>query len=183
MKSRFIDWSEAVQGTEWQFIGADLMRERALKLLETCQHGNKEKGYCDECECYPDDVEDENRPMFNYAYLIETFGGDLADGKIIEICEQTALTVVHNTHEDKYYLSLCGAGMDFSQSIAHAYMIAYAMGDEELGIIDWDFIDDVYLDGPLSVGEKTYQGIMKQLASQYKTRIRNMQKKLERIQY
>ncbi len=64
---------------------------------------------------------DENCPMMNYAYPLN---GRPSDEQIIEICEETNCTVVEDTKTGDFFLALSGGGMDLSQDVAMAYIIA-----------------------------------------------------------
>ncbi len=178
MKSIFVDWSKS---SEWEFVGANLMSREAEDKLKNCPHVNKDSHYCQDCEVYPDDIYSENCPMYNYAYPLECHSQDLDENKIIRICQETACTVVYHP-EHGYCLSLSGAGMDFSQSIAHAYMIAYALEGEELGCIDWDLLDDICISAPITVGKEIYLKILKELEKQYTITISNVRSRLNKIQ-
>ena len=58
--------------------------------------------------------------MMNYVYPLETTPDN---DKILKVCEETACTVMYNDKDDRYYLALCGGGMDLSQDIALVYNI------------------------------------------------------------
>ena len=146
MKSVLVDWN----AENWSFTGARVMEERAWKKLENCPHYHPGLGCCDECRIYPNDVGAENRPMMNYAYPLERH---LDDDTIAEVCEETNCTVVHNRDTDEWFLALSAGGMDYSQDIALAYIIAD-------GCIDWDFLDRVFVAHPLSVGKEKYRRVM-----------------------
>ena len=60
-------------------------------------------------------------PMMNYAYELRS---EPSEEKIKEIHEKTNLTVVKDSEEEIFYLALTGGGMDLSQDIALAYIIA-----------------------------------------------------------
>ena len=94
-----VDWQEAFQNGDWDFIG-----QRITYTEEEL-----------------DDNPDLGIPMMNYAYPIYNFDGD--EEKIKKVCQETNCTVVYNQEEDEYYLALTGGGMDLSQDIAYAYMI------------------------------------------------------------
>lgn len=179
MKSIFVDWSKSSE-SGWEFVGANLMSNKAEEKLQNCPHGNKDNYSCQDCEIYPDDIYSDNCPMYNYAYPLECHSHELDDHKILSICEKTSCTVVYHP-EHGYCLSLSGAGMDFSQSIAYAYMIAYALPGEELGCIDWDLLDDVYISNPLSVGKGIYYKILNELKRQYEIKISNANNRLDKI--
>jgi hypothetical protein len=174
MKSKFVDWSEvwSDERQEWEFIGRSLLLDKLDEYSEDNEEGLED---------------DDGYPVYNYAYPIETFG-ELEDDKILRICEETSCTVVYNTKEDQYYLSLTGCGMDMSQSIALAYMIAYSLDDEPYGIIDWEMIDDVAISAPYTISEYHFNIMLKTLARQFRIRqekdaekLKEIEKKLETI--
>ena len=68
MKSIFVNWSDNDVYRIWDFIGAEIMYNKELEKLSHCSHGNKEKEYCHQCESYPDDIYQSNKPMMNFAY-------------------------------------------------------------------------------------------------------------------
>ena len=113
------DWNEE----RWEMTGRDLMLS---KMQEKGTRQNKEaKRRAKECGCKLDNViyefADEHVPMMLYAYplTIEPY-----DEAIIELCERTSCTVVKDNVTDDYFLALCGGGMDLSQDVALAYIIA-----------------------------------------------------------
>ena len=172
MKSIYVNWSDENIHQIWDFIGSSILYNREVKKLSKCPHGNATEGYCDKCECYPEDKEQDNRPSMNFAYPLFCEPGE---EKIIKVCEETACTVVYNSQDDNYYLTLTGGGMDMSQSIALAYIIAD-------GCIDWDFLDEIYLTGAFSVSEEDFQIILKELERQFTISISNQTQKLKEVQ-
>jgi hypothetical protein len=109
-----------------------------------------------------DNDPDAGYPMVNCAYPLEYFNGD--EKTIRRITRNTNCTVIYNFDEGRYYLALTGAGMDLSQDIAKAYMLAQ-------GFIPWDMLYDVYKAGPLSVSKTWYQTILLQLRAQLVSQI------------
>lgn len=109
-------------------------------------------------------------PMMNYAYPLEVTPDEATIKKIVK---ETNCTVVYNNEEDNYYLALTGGGMDLSQDIALAYMIAQ-------GFIEWDFLSSVYLTNPLSVSKKDFKKILKEAIRQFKIVKANATRDLER---
>lgn len=154
MFSRMVDWREAVQESydssdpEWSFVGVD-------------SYSEKQK----------EDDPDVGFPMMNFAYPVF---GNINDDAIKKICRETNCTVVFNNHEDRFYLALTGGGMDLSQDIAKAYILAQ-------GYIEWDFIDAVYISAPLSVSEYWYRKILRELKRQFKIKSENASYEHERI--
>ena len=64
--------------------------------------------------------------------------------------------------------------MDRSQDIALAYLIAD-------GCIDWDMLEDVYIAGPLSLGEKDYLRLLRELDRQMKIAMGNLESRHEEV--
>lgn len=149
MRSIYVDWSRAYGSDIWDFVGRSVLREKE-------QDEDSDRGY----------------PMMNYAYPLDYFNGD--ETIIKRIVRETNCTVVYNTQEDTYYLALTGGGMDLSQDIAKAYMIAQ-------GYIEWDMLHDVSINGPLSVSPFWYRKILRELKRQFAIEIANAQSDLNRV--
>ena len=128
--SRFVDWSDEFQNhpDRWENLGRQALEEGCThKTQDTGPVADREtnmrySGYCEECDAH----EDSAIPMMNYAYPLHCHY-DLNDPedlkKILRVVNETCLTVMYNDDEDTYYLTLCGGGMNLSQSIAYAYFI------------------------------------------------------------
>ena len=160
MNSIYVDWGNC--GSEWEFVGASLMREDAER--------RKESG---EEDVYPEEVESSNMPMMNYVYPLERCS-ELPPEKILEVCKETNCTVVYNNNDDKYYLALTGCGMDLSQDIAYVYMIAD-------GCIHWDMLNDVCIQPALSISMEKYKVLMTELKRQLKIKADNCQARIKEI--
>ena len=171
MKSTFVDWSSETANRNWDFIGAEIMYNKELEKLSHCPHGNKEKEYCHECESYPDDIYQSNKPMMNFAYPLFS---EPDEEKIIKVCEETGCTVVYNSQDDNYYLALTGCGMNLSQDIALAYIIAD-------GCIEWSMLENVSVSGAFSVSKEDYQIILSELERQLTISIENQTRKLKEV--
>jgi hypothetical protein len=171
MKSIYIDWSNENIYRSWDFIGVAIIYNRECQKLSQCPHGNANKEYCHECNLYPEDKRQDNFPTMNYAYPLFS---EPDEEKIARVCEETSCTVVYNLQDDNYYLALTGGGMDLSQSIALAYIIAD-------GCIDWNMIGDIDISGAFSVSEKDYQTILKELERQLTISIDNYKAKLRKV--
>jgi len=167
MKSITTDWSNE----KWEMIGAQLMEQKERERLENCTHGNQNLDSCDECECYPDQVADENYPMMNYAYPLHSEPGS---DDIITVCKETNCTVVQDNETGDFYLALTGGGMDLSQDIAYAYIICD-------GCIDWDMLTDISLQIGLSASKKQMKVILEQLDKQIDSRIDTYKSHLVRV--
>ncbi len=124
-----------------------------------CQHYTQDKdsqdrkaanmlysGWCRECDFYEDSCD----PMMNYGYPLY---GLPDDSKILKIIKETCLTVMENSDTQEYFLVLCGGGMDLSQSIAYAYLLAGQRIPDEL-------VFQVCTQPCLSIGRKEYFQVM-----------------------
>ena len=165
MESRYVDWWEAFKDDEWDCLGRYVMEEQKGEWSEDNPEGIDYDDYM---------------PIYNYAYPLHL--SSLDENKVIRICEETNCTVVNNTEEDELYLALCGCGMNMSQSIALAYMIAYSFGDNEYGRIPDHMLFDVYKSGALSVSRKKFRHIIKALIEGFKSLKRSCEKEIERLE-
>jgi len=128
----------------------------------------------------PEGIEgDDYIPIYNFAYPLGLSALD--DGKIERICNETNCTVVCNQDEDSLYLALCGCGMDLSQDIALAYMIAYSYGDTEYGRIPRHMLFDVYKSGALSVGQEKFERIREKLIDGFESLKQSCERELESL--
>jgi hypothetical protein len=164
MESRYVDWREAFKGDEWDCLGRYLMEEQKGEWSENSPEGLEGDDYI---------------PIYNFAYPLDL--DCLDEDKIIRICTETSCTVVKNMEEDSLYLALCGCGMDFSQSIALAYMIAYAREYERYGRIPDHMLFDVYQSGALSVGQIEYKYIRRALIEGFESLKGRCEYELERL--
>jgi hypothetical protein len=171
MKSRYVNWSDEGVYRVWDFIGAGVIYNRERKKLSQCPHGNAMQEYCHECEVYPEDKRNANYPMMNYAYPLFS---EPDEEKIARVCEGTSCTVVYNLQDDTYYLALTGGGMDLSQSIALAYIIAD-------NCLEWDMLESINISGAFSVSEEEYQIILKEMERQLTISIDNHKTKLKKV--
>jgi len=113
------DWADE----KWAMTGRDVM----LSVLEdknTKQH-KELKQEAKSCGCSVETLiyerADEQVPMMLYAYPLDSCP---SDEKIVRICEETNCTVVEDNQTGGFFLALTGGGMDLSQDIAMAYIIA-----------------------------------------------------------
>lgn len=171
MNNIYVNWNDKDVLQNWDFVGAAVVYHMESKKPQECPHGNQNLRYCDECDCYPDTKENNNFPAMNYAYPLSS---EPDKDKIIRVCEETCCTVVRNLQEDKYYLALTGNGMDLSQDIALAYIIADSS-------IPWSLLEHVYNSGAFSVSEKDYKIILKELERQLTISINKRKAKLKEL--
>jgi hypothetical protein len=143
-------------------------------LENSCKHRTQDEskeetnirysGYCSECEVY----EDSAYPMMNYFYPLELKNFD--DSKILQIVKETNCTVLENEETGEWFLSLCGGGMDLSQDIALAYVILERW-------IPQDLLNNVAKQPCLSLGEKNYKKLAKEVIKQLKVNSDNFKRK------
>ncbi len=166
-----VDWSDEKALNRWENVGQNLMREfyeTNPKKAKKDGHDLDEDGQVE----YLDEVLDGWQPMMNYAYPLET---EPNNEKIIKVCRETCLTVMKDTEdwEDKYYLALCGGGMDLSQSIARAYQILETW-------IPISLIQEVYTQPELSVRGTAWLKLARQIRKQELMEIENFQRNREK---
>lgn len=96
------DWADE----KWEFVGRNLEMSKKGEWDDDNQDGLNE---------------DDFYPVMLYAYPLSDCPSDT---QIRLIHKKTNCTVVKDTDTEEYYLALCGGGMDLSQDIALAYIIA-----------------------------------------------------------
>ena len=149
--SHFIDWHDEFR----QHPGRWLNHGRRV-AEDSCTHNTQDtretnmrySGWCEECDFYEDSCE----PMISYGYPLSFLP---EDNKILQIIKETCLTVMENQDTGECFLVLCGGGMDLSQSIAYAYLLAGERIPDEL-------VFEVCTQPCLSVGTKAYYRIMRE---------------------
>lgn len=157
MKSMHVDWASEYCNDTWEFVGRHVLEEeKGLWSADNPEGISEDDGY----------------PIYNYAYPL--FSDSIENKLILRVCEETNCTIVCDTKDDSYYLALTGCGMDLSQDIALAYMIVD-------GCIDWDFLESVYISGPLSVSKSNYIKILKELERQFDVSIHNHKSRLNQV--
>lgn len=163
MESRYVDWWEASKGDEWHCVGRQVMEEKKGLWFEDNPEGLEGDDYI---------------PIYNFAYPLDL--SSLDEDRTIRICSETNCTVVYNDKEDSLYLALCGCGMNLSQNIALAYMIAYSYG-EEYGRIPDHMLFDVCKSGALSVSQKKFERIREKLIEGFENLKRSCKRELESL--
>jgi hypothetical protein len=171
MKSIFVNWHDNNIRDDWDFVGAEIVYYRESLRLKRCPHGNRNLGYCQECDCYPEERRRVKLPMVNFAYPLASEPGE---DTIYRICSETNCTVVRHLVSGNYFLALNGSGMNLSQDIALAYIIAD-------GCIEQDMLDDVYVSGAFSVTAENYRLILTQLERQLTASIDRRAAKLQKV--
>ncbi|MDD5599745.1 MAG: hypothetical protein PHV82_17505 [Victivallaceae bacterium] len=171
MKSIHVDWSDENIYQYWDFVGAEIVYHKENLRLQQCPHGNHNLEHCFECNCFPDERRNDNLPSMNFAYPLEF---EPSEDIIYRVCNETNCTVVRQISSDYYFLALTGGGMNLSQDIALAYIIAE-------GCIQWEMLEDVYIGGPFSVSKEKYQLILTELRRQLKVSISNQISKLREV--
>lgn len=153
--SHFIDWYDELRNhpDRWANHGRQVADESCTHKTQDCSKDNKEtnmrySGYCEQCGFGEDDCQ----PMMNYGYPLRYLPDE---DRILKIVKETCLTVMENQDTGEYFLVLCGGGMDLSQSIAHAYVLAGERIPDELAF-------EVCTQPCLSVPRKEYFQIMRE---------------------
>lgn len=148
------DWSDE----KWDQVGVNAMYEFYLNDKEA----KREAKDCNmDIEEYTIETSDEHYPMMLYCYPLFC---DPSEEEIVEVCRRTNCTVVRDNQTDDYYLALYGGGMDLSQDIALAYIIAQGYIPHALAI-------EINKQPCLSVGGKDYLLIAKEIKRQLKIKI------------
>jgi hypothetical protein len=141
-----LDWSEELKTDKWENVGRRVIEEKCKHKTQAKNETNmRYSGYCEEC----DHGEDTAHPMMNYVYPLEF---EVDDKKVLEIVNKTNCTVMFNTETDQYFLTLCGGGMNLSQDIALAYIIAQKW-------LPTDLLQEVSKQDGLSQGGKDFRRI------------------------
>lgn len=113
---------------------------------------------------------DAHFPMMLYAYPLRDRP---SDDTIREIHNRTNTTVVRNKENKSYYLALTGAGMDLSQDIALAYIIAENGVPYELAL-------DTYATKPLSIPPEDFIKVMEECKSTLERGVDNQMNKIDK---
>ena len=159
-----VDWSAENSFEKWEQVGQDIMRNfYAENPDEVAKEGYEIDS--DHIDDAIDELVEHHFPMMNYAYPLQTTP---SEDKIIEICRTTNLTVVKDNEDDTYYLALTGGGMDLSQDIALAYIIAETW-------LPLDLLRNVCTQPNLSVHGKNWLKVARQIRRQEMMEIKNFQ--------
>lgn len=173
--THFIDWHEEFRQhpDRWLNHGRRIAEDNCShKTQDTGNEKHREtnmrySGWCEECDFY----EDSCQPMMNYGYPLLSLPND---DKILHIVQKTCLTVMENQDSGESFLVLCGGGMDLSQSIAHAYLLAEHRIPEELAF-------QISTQPCLSVGKKAYFQIMQACKKELKEVRRRALRRVKQI--
>jgi hypothetical protein len=120
-------YSQSVEDfREFENCGARVMYERARQHLERCRYADRARDRCERHQVWLNDVESEHEPMMLYVYPL---AGEPSDEQIAAVCAGTACTVLERQYRDgegsgEFFLALRGGGMDLSQDVALAYVLA-----------------------------------------------------------
>ncbi len=156
-----IDWMEELKNPDiWVNHGRNVAED-------SCKHKTQDKGksketnmryagYCEKCGF----SEDSCYPMMNFAYPLECDNFD--EDKIKEVIDRTCCTVMENSETGKWFLALCGGGMDLSQDIALAYHLLETW-------IPYDLAITVCTQKDLSVGGKDWEILKKAMQESLKS--------------
>jgi len=160
-----VDWSDYLE-KGWENIGRSILEESCNhKTQEGCgdETNARYSGYCEKCEISEDDCS----PMMNYAYPLETTPND---EDILKVVKNTCLTVMEK--DGKYYLALCGGGMDLSQQVALAYIFIEKW-------IPLDLLTEVSKQKGLSVGGEDWKLLRNSMIKQFKVNSDNLNSQLK----
>ena len=125
---------------EWEFVGRDEEVRDKGEWSEDNQEGIGQDRYY---------------PMMNYAYPLHDCP---TTQTIFKIHEKTNLTVVREEATGECFLALTGAGMDFSQDIAMAYIIAENR-------VPLDLAREVCVECPLTQHGEAYEKVLRECKS------------------
>lgn len=174
--AHFIDWHDEFRENpdRWINHGRNIAEESCRHKTQDndSNKANREtnmrySGYCEQCGFSEDDCE----PMMNYGYPLCCLPDE---DSILKIVKETCLTVMENSDKGEYFLVLCGGGMNLSQSIAHAYLLAEHRIPDELAF-------KVCTQPCLSVGKKAYFEIMRQCKGELKDIRRRALRRIKKI--
>lgn len=141
---------------DWTFIGRELEDEK---------HGDWSEDNPKGLDC------DSFIPIMLYAYPLYDRPSDQA---IFKIHDKTNLTVVMKNDTEEYYLALCGGGMDLSQDIGMAYIIAQ-------NNIPFALATQISTQPNLSQYGANFRKVMKYCKKSIKSEIRNAKYSLDKI--
>ncbi len=170
--THFIDWHEEFKEhpDRWLNHGRRVAEQSCKHQSQdngSCETNMRYSGWCEECDFYEDSCE----PMMNYGYPLY---GVPDDDKILHVIQKTCLTVMENDETGECFLVLCGGGMNLSQSIAHAYLLAGQRIPDEL-------VFEVSTQPCLSVSKSDYIQVMRECRKELKDIRRRASHRLEEI--
>ncbi|MCD4831684.1 MAG: hypothetical protein K8R02_07770 [Anaerohalosphaeraceae bacterium] len=172
--AHFIDWHDEFKESpdKWMNHGRRMAEDSCQHKIQDKDGSSREtnmrySGYCEQCGFSEDDCE----PMMNYGYPLCYLP---EEDKIVKIVKNTCLTVMENQNTGEYFLVLCGGGMNLSQSIAHAYLLAGHRIPDELAF-------EVCTQPCLSVGKKEYVEIMKECKCELENIQRRADERIKKI--
>ncbi|HBG60700.1 MAG: hypothetical protein A2Y10_13130 [Planctomycetes bacterium GWF2_41_51] len=175
--AHFIDWYDEFKESpdKWINHGRQIAEDSCRHKTQDndSNEANREtnmrySGYCEQCGFSEDDCD----PIINYSYPLY---GLPDDEKILRVVKETCLTVMENQDTGEVFLALCGGGMDLSQSIAYAYILAGQRIPDEMAL-------GVCTQPCLSLGIKEYKQTMAQCKENLADMRRRGLEKIKRIQ-
>lgn len=172
--SIFCDWLEEFKHPDkWENYSYRVICE----ILEDKEH-KQFKEVVNKCEIlengelreyWDDDIRGRTTPIYNYIYPLEFTP---KDEDILKVTLKTNCTVLLNTENNIYYLSLTGCGMDLSQDIALSYILLNER-------IPMDLINSVSTQKDSSVNGEDWKILRSSVISQTKQNIDNAKRKLK----
>lgn len=153
-----VDWQEELKNSDkWINHGRNIAEDSCKHKTQNSKETNmRYSGWCDECGF----GEDSCVPMMNFAYPLEC--ENFHKDKIKEVIKRTNCTVMENGETGRWFLTLCGGGMDLSQDIALAYHILETW-------IPFDLCMNVCTQKDLSVGGKNWEILKKAMQKSLKS--------------
>ena len=151
----------------------DYLKEENLANEDTLE----KEDWFDEDEVY-EYVRSQVKPMMNYFYYVDIGINDLTPDKTFDLIFHTNCTLIQmdrDDADDSFYIGLTGGEMDLSQDIALAYFIL-------TGTIPYEFIDQIYLNHPLSVNHINFRIILEKCREVLKNTIDKSTNQIEQIE-
>ena len=161
------DWSDE----RWNHVGVNLMYEHYLEDEDVKKEVEEDYPHMD-VEEFAREKADGHFPMMLYAYPLAI---EPSDDAIREVCRETCCTVVEDEESGDYYLALSGGGMDLSQNVALAYMIAEKW-------IPTALASEVSTQYGLNFSGETYLRVMNGLKESLQKDVNNITYQLSRIE-
>ncbi len=156
--SIMVDWQEEYKNPDkWQNHGRRVLEENCEHKDHDSENNVRYQRWCEACGV----SEDSGEPMMNFAYPL---GAMPSDERILSIVQKTNCTVMENTVTGGVFLVLTGGGMNLSQDIALAYILAGEWIPFELACY-------VSTQPDLSVSGKDFRKVMRECKKTIKAEI------------